>query len=900
MAFIAEALGREEVYAGVALVGPAGEMFNKALRRVGIDRNGVRLHNIISCRPPDNKLVGMPWEYSAIAQCRQYLDPVLMEPHKVFMALGATATRVLLDQPKQGFRINNWHGYPTFHAGRWVVPTFHPSHLLQGQHKLLGTMMFDMQRAKMVAEGSWVADEPELIVDPDYEWFREWAEDLIARSEADPYAIWLVIDTETQQKMTGQAEDELEDEITEIVRINFSTNVGLGITVPWAEPYIALVKRLCQSRTTKIIWNERYDIPILRAHDSPVSEPVLDFMWAWHMLQSDIPRGLGFVAPFYSKAGAWKHLSGLTPGPYAAKDGPQTLRIALGVAAHLQQFGMWESFYRHVYMMDTLVLHPGTEAGIPMSRSRLETFREKLDNEQRRIREEIQQEVPESCRKEKVWKREPDADAGATAVVRREVVQICSTCGANEISKSHNCRMGTGPALYHGEADVHRWVRREPFNPGSRDQVAALVQSKAHRIPGRQKKTATGKISVDKKTVAALYKSTKDRAYKLILDDRAVAKVNGTYAVGALNRLDVNDLLHPESTHVPSTMRLSYIKFNITNVVADRAGLDAIAAGFRYCVVAPSGFKIVELDFSGIEAVLTGWFANDPKYIRLAKLGVHAYLTSHLVKQPADLTLSDEALAEIFSQIKIDHPVPYDRSKRTVHGTSYGMTPIGLVNNYPEYFDRKSATYTQGLLYEVCPRLKIYQEECRQEAVKQGYSGGSRHPFHYRHWFWNIYNYDRKGGHFTLGEDGKRVVAFKPQSTAAGVLFEACLSLYDEDNPLCVRHLGGGLPPIRALIHDSIVALVPDQHVETFYQRAATVMEAPVKQLPCPPEWGIGPYLSIGVEAKVGQNWGAYNDDPEKGPLNMDGMKKVKLNRGVVADTPVRETEGEEEEVWEM
>ena len=890
LAFIAEALGEKEVYAGHALVGPAGEMFNKALRRSGIDRAQVRLHNVISCRPPDNKLVGMPWEVPAIAHCRQYLEPVLNEPHKAFVALGATATRSLLDLPKTKFKINDWHGYPTYHNGRWIIPTFHPSHLLQGAHNLLGTMLFDIGRALEVANGRWEPDEPELLVDPPLDWFMAWAAEHIATARRNPEATpWLVIDTETQQKMTGKAEDELEDDEKDlIVRVNFCNNPDFGFTVPFIGPYIPTIRSLCEAPGVKVLWHERFDIPILAKAGIKVAQPILDFMLGWHVLQSDLPKGLGFVAPFYSKAGAWKHTSVTDPGPYAAKDGPQELRCAFGIAANLKKFGMWDAFYRHVYMMDTIVLRPAEEAGVPMSRERLIGFRDKLETEQRRIRDEVQAYIPEEVRKEEIWKTERGGtEAGATCVTRREVVQICRTCSATQVSKAHNCRVGAGPSLYYGEADVHRWVRREPFNPGSRDQVAAYIQAKGHRIPGRQKKTKTGKASVDKKVVASLSKSTKDPVYGHVLQHSAVAKVKGTYAVGSLNRLDEQDYLHPHFLHNPSTMRLSCVNPNIQNVVADRAGADTIAAGFRLCVVAPPGYKLVEVDYSGIEAVLTGWFAGDPKYIRLAKLGVHAYLASHLIKQPVDLTLPDAEIAALFDEIKANHEEPYNRAKRCVHATSYGMTPIGMVNNYPEYFDRKSATYTQGLLFEVCPRLKEYQNAARQQASKDCFVGGTSHPYRYRHWFWNVFNYDRKSGGFTLGEDAKRVVAYKPQSTAYGVLAEACIELYREGGPYCVRHLGGGKAPIRALIHDSTVALVPDQNVEVYKTRSVLAMETPVAALPCPPEWGMGTHLSIGVEAKIGQNWAPFSEK------NSDGMKKVKVNRA--ADSAVRDVEDEDE-----
>jgi uracil-DNA glycosylase family 4 len=99
-AWIGESLGDAEAYTGLPFQGPAGQILNKLLRRVGLDRDAQRIHNVISCKPPGNELTNRPYEAAAIAQCRQYLDPVLRETHKVFIALGVQPTRALLDLPK--------------------------------------------------------------------------------------------------------------------------------------------------------------------------------------------------------------------------------------------------------------------------------------------------------------------------------------------------------------------------------------------------------------------------------------------------------------------------------------------------------------------------------------------------------------------------------------------------------------------------------------------------------------------------------------------------------------------------------------------------------------------------------------------------------------------------------
>jgi len=92
---------------------------------------------------------------------------------------------------------------------------------------------------------------------------------------------------------------------------------------------------------------------------------------------------------------------------------------------------------------------------------------------------------------------------------------------------------------------------------------------------------------------------------------------------------------------------------------------------------------LIEVDFSGIEAVLVGAFARDPLVYRMAKLGLHAYVASHLIQHPVSLQQSDEDIAAAFSAVKEAHPIPYVKAKRTVHGCLTGdhevLTTAGWV-----------------------------------------------------------------------------------------------------------------------------------------------------------------------------------------------------------------------------
>jgi uracil-DNA glycosylase family 4 len=814
------------------------------LQQCGIDRDSVRIANCVSCQPPGDWLAGAPWEKEAIAHCNRHLQPVLEEDHEVVVALGATAGRTLTGDSRCSGEL--WHGctVPTLHGV--VVPTFHPAYILRGNHSLTGTVAFDILKAKEVAQEGFHLDHLSLIVDPPVEEFEAWVQQYL-ESCRQGQAPWLAVDTEWDGK-AAKAEDQLVTAGNEpILRFNFSYNPDEGLTVPNEGGYVDGILKLLHTQTPKLFWYFWADVPKMRMQGRTPYGPLLDTMDMWHVLQSDLTNSLGFVAPFYSgQMEPWKHLHDRTPGPYAALDALHTLRIAFGVARDLQKNGMWEAYYRHCFLLDKQVLRPAEDAGLLVDKDELRVFGEDLTQKKQASNAKAQKLVPESVRPlypKAGWKRKPDKP---NVIQRREnaLVQVCLACNQAQVAKTHRCAdKSLKPKVELQEREVDRYYIREPFNPGSSTQMLAYIKHKKLK-PGKNKKSKSP--SSDEKTLKRLAKGG-DPLFKEVLAYRKVDKVLGTYVKGTWKRVKEDGRLHCRFTHKPSTLRLSCLDPNLQNVVSDKEGSEALAAGFRRCLVASEGHLLVEADFGGIEAVETGWYADDQDYMRLARMGVHAYLCSHLVSQPADLSWSDEDLAGYLADIKKGFPGKYAVAKKGVHRTNYGSTPYGMQADNPEIFETvRDAEEIQQLYYSICPKLFAFHEAVRNRAHKQHYLGGQDHPFKYKHWFWNVYVFNSKTKKYSLGEDGKRCVAFYPQSTAAGVLYESCLRLLDRDNVNYIGDFCEGRTPIRALIHDSILAEVPRAKLGGYVDRVRREMTKPIKQ-----QGG----LVIDVEIKAGERW---------------------------------------------
>lgn len=130
---IGEAPGGEEDRIGKPFVGPAGQLLDKMLGSIGLDRTQVRIINTVPWRPPGNRT---PTE-TEIALCLPFLHRhiALMAP-SLLVTLGAVATKALLGpEAKAGIiRLRgSWQqaNVNGLSAPLPCLPSYHPAYLLR-------------------------------------------------------------------------------------------------------------------------------------------------------------------------------------------------------------------------------------------------------------------------------------------------------------------------------------------------------------------------------------------------------------------------------------------------------------------------------------------------------------------------------------------------------------------------------------------------------------------------------------------------------------------------------------------------------------------------------------------------------------------------------------------------
>jgi len=129
--FVGEAPGREEDSQARPFVGRSGQLLDKIIAAMGLERSDVYICNILKCRPPDNR-DPKPGE---IEKCLPFLKRQLglIQP-EIIVALGAHAAKTLLETNKA---IGQLRG--KFHEFYFddsqppikLMPTYHPSYLLR-------------------------------------------------------------------------------------------------------------------------------------------------------------------------------------------------------------------------------------------------------------------------------------------------------------------------------------------------------------------------------------------------------------------------------------------------------------------------------------------------------------------------------------------------------------------------------------------------------------------------------------------------------------------------------------------------------------------------------------------------------------------------------------------------
>jgi DNA polymerase len=127
--FVGEAPGLEEDLQGLPFVGRSGQLLDKMLKAIGLDRSSAYIANVIPWRPPGNR-TPTPQETEI---CRPFIERhiALVDPDFLVLLGGASAKQLLATSEGILKLRGQWRAYNTGRRDIRAMATLHPAYLLR-------------------------------------------------------------------------------------------------------------------------------------------------------------------------------------------------------------------------------------------------------------------------------------------------------------------------------------------------------------------------------------------------------------------------------------------------------------------------------------------------------------------------------------------------------------------------------------------------------------------------------------------------------------------------------------------------------------------------------------------------------------------------------------------------
>lgn len=725
------------------------------------------------------------------------------------------------------------------------ILAYSASQLSNRPARFQGVWIRDVQKA-VKNQGAFVRHKDNYLLDPkSLPVWDAWVRDALIPGRQ------LSFDIETQYTPKGlQSEEEDSDKAPEgaLLRCSFSVAPHTGVSIPWNSEFLPGIRALLQGDSDKVGWNcAAFDVPRLKQEGIEVAGRIRDFQDAWHVLESDLPKGLEWVSSFYTSVAPWKHLSNINPSRYAAIDADVALQNAIGIERDLRSFGQWDLYEQHCTELMPILARAG-QRGNRIDLPYQSILRAEMEAEKERMALEMDAFVPLQAKPTKEVATAPPSSVPHSVKHVSCLVKVCSVCNQPMENKSAHLKGGKKNPCHGattkkvpGKKPVYEIY--QPFNLGSSDQLQAYAKLYGHPI-GLDPKTKQPQMNKAQLGKLAEKFGAEHPVYGAAIEYSSVAKTLSTY----MYEPDSLGLIHTTYVNAPSTWRLASRNYNLQNVGKRDSNVWAKKA--RRQIVSRPGHVFVQADSTSIEAVVMGHLIDDPVFLAVAKKSIHAYLVC------AELGL--EFTDANIKKVKDEHHTLYDQFKTAVYLLLYGGNPYLMhMTNTKLFPTLKSAQVIQDKIYAVLPKLKKWQLKTRDQAKKECVI---QSPFGFTHKFFDVYTFSRdeqgviryKDGEpvIKLGADAKRALAFIPQN-CAGAFCRGTLGLIG-------RSKWAQYMPANVSVHDSYCLEVPDEMAAEAQQYLVDTLTRPVLELG---------NLRIGCEVEVGRNWASYSLD------NPEGMK---------------------------
>ena len=349
-------------------------------------------------------------------------------------------------------------------------------------------------------------------------------------------------------------------------------------------------------------------------------------------------------------------------------------------------------------------------------------------------------------------------------------------------------------ALYKND-NIRRFeeLNGKSFNPNSTVQLRSLLFDYLGLQP-TGKKTGTGADSTDAEVLNEL--SLQSDVPKRILDIRQKSKIKNTYLDKIIPQLDRDSRLRTGfNLHGTTSGRLSSSgKLNMQQLPRDNPTV-------KGCIKAAPGHKIVAMDLTTAEVYVAAILAKDTALMDVFKSGgnFHSTIAHKVFRLPCKV----EEVVDLY-------PDRRQAAKAVTFGIMYGAGPAKIseqvTKDSGKYFSKQEATEVINDYFGAFHKLKAWIDDNQKFIQQNGF-------------VYSFFGRKRRLPNVASTDAGVRShsirsgLNFLVQSTASDINLLGAIDMgaYIKANNMKSR--------IFALVHDSILAEVPEDEIEHYSEK---------------------------------------------------------------------------------
>lgn len=376
------------------------------------------------------------------------------------------------------------------------------------------------------------------------------------------------------------------------------------------------------------------------------------------------------------------------------------------------------------------------------------------------------------------------------------------------------------------------------FNPGSVMQLRSLLFDYLGLQP-TGKKTGTNKDSTDAEVLEEL--ATQHPVPGLILDIRKKSKIKNTYLDKIIVNLDRDGRLRTNfNLHGTTSGRLSSSgKLNMQQLPRDNTKkLDdgTVVPGFtsavKGCIRARPGWNIVSMDLTTAEVYMAAVLSGDKKLMEVFTSGsdFHASIAKLVFKLPG-------TPAEIKDNFPIERQIAKTVTFTIMYGGGANKVSGTVTKDTGRYYSKEDAQSVIDDYMRTFKQLSKWLSDNQKDIAKQGFTYSF---FGRKRRLPNVFSSDGAIASHTI----RSGINFLVQSNASDVNLLGAIEMQKEIEARGMRSR------IFALVHDSVLAEVPDDELELYQELLGRCIQkdrgVSIKGFPIGIDFEIGPDYSFG------------------------------------------------------